>query len=568
MAYISAKKIKKTYGPKLIFDNVSFEINNKDRIALVGRNGTGKSTIFKIITGNENYDSGELYVKKDLKIGYLEQEPDYGDKSVREVINLAKQEIFEINELISSIVEEMTRETDSDILMKLSEKYDKLLNEYAFCGGYEYESEVSKVISGLKIPESYLDMPFKQLSGGEKTRVLLAKLLLGKPDILLLDEPTNHLDIESMEWLENYLQDYPGALFLVSHDRYFLDSVVNKIYELDSDGIEIYDGNYTRYTVEKELRYLSRYKSYSSQQYTINRMEMQIKKFRALNTPGLNKKANEIEHRLEKMEKLPKPILEKKKMSLNDSFVERTGNDVVSIQNLSKSYNGRNIFKDVDLKMRYKDKIAIIGRNGCGKTTLLRIILGEEQPDYGTVKLGTKLKIGYLQQNTTFEETTATILDYYCDQFGISQNEARNQLAKILFTGNDVYKKIGTLSGGEKKRLQLSILMSKNPNFLILDEPTNHLDLASREILEENLENFEGNLLIVSHDRYFVNKMASRLWVYNNESFQSIDGNYEYYRQNKEKLLKKTNDSRQNAYPHNNNTSKKNVDQEECEREI
>ena len=568
MAYISAKKIKKTYGPKLIFDNVSFEINNKDRIALVGRNGTGKSTIFKIITGNENYDSGELYVKKDLKIGYLEQEPDYGDKSVREVINLAKQEIFEINELISSIVEKMTRETDSDILMKLSEKYDKLLNEYAFCGGYEYESEVSKVISGLKIPESYLDMPFKQLSGGEKTRVLLAKLLLGKPDILLLDEPTNHLDIESMEWLENYLQDYSGALFLVSHDRYFLDSVVNKIYELDTDGIEIYDGNYTRYTVEKELRYLSRYKSYTSQQYTINRMEMQIKKFRALNTPGLNKKANEIEHRLEKMEKLPKPILEKKKMSLNDSFVERTGNDVVSIQNLSKSYNGRNIFKNVDLKMRYKDKIAIIGRNGCGKTTLLKIILGEEQPDYGTVKLGTKLKIGYLQQNTTFEETTATILDYYCDQFGISQNEARNQLAKILFTGNDVYKKIGTLSGGEKKRLQLSILMSKNPNFLILDEPTNHLDLASREILEENLENFEGNLLIVSHDRYFVNKMASRLWVYNNESFQSIDGNYEYYRQNKERLLKKTNDSRQNAYPHNNNTSKKNVDQEECEREI
>lgn len=568
MAYISAKKIKKTYGPKLIFDNVSFEINNKDRIALVGRNGTGKSTIFKIITGNENYDSGELYVKKDLKIGYLEQEPDYGDKSVREVINLAKQEIFEINELISDIVERMTRETDSDILMKLSEKYDRLLNEYAFCGGYEYESEVLKVISGLKIPESYLDIPFKQLSGGEKTRVLLAKLLLGKPDILLLDEPTNHLDIESMEWLENYLQDYPGALFLVSHDRYFLDSVVNKIYELDTDGIEIYDGNYTRYTVEKELRYLSRYKSYTSQQYTINRMEMQIKKFRALNTPGLNKKANEIEHRLEKMEKLPKPILEKKKMSLNDSFVERTGNDVVSIQNLSKSYNGRNIFKDVDLKMRYKDKIAIIGRNGCGKTTLLKIILGEEQPDYGTVKLGTKLKIGYLQQNTTFEETTATILDYYCDQFGISQNEARNQLAKILFTGNDVYKKIGTLSGGEKKRLQLSILMSKNPNFLILDEPTNYLDLASREILEENLENFEGNLLIVSHDRYFVNKMASRLWVYNNESFQSIDGNYEYYRQNKERLLKKTNDSRQNAYPHNNNTSKKNVDQEECERDI
>lgn len=286
MAYISAKKIKKTYGPKLIFDNVSFEINNKDRIALVGRNGTGKSTIFKIITGNENYDSGELYVKKDLKIGYLEQEPDYGDKSVREVINLAKQEIFEINELISDIVERMTRETDSDILMKLSEKYDRLLNEYALCGGYEYESEVLKVISGLKIPESYLDIPFKQLSGGEKTRVLLAKLLLGKPDILLLDEPTNHLD------------------------------------------------------------------------------------------------------------------------------------------------------------------------------------------------------------------------------------------------------------------------------------------LASREILEENLENFEGNLLIVSHDRYFVNKMASRLWVYNNESFQSIDGNYEYYRQNKERLLKKTNDPRQNAYPHNNNTSKKNVDQEECEREI
>lgn len=441
--------------------------------------------------------------------------------------------------------------------------YEKSLHSCR--GGYEYESEFAKVISGLKIPETYLERPFNQLSGGEKTRVLLAKLLLGKPDILLLDEPTNHLDIESMEWLENYLQDYPGSLFLVSHDRYFLDSVVNKIYELDSDGIEVYDGNYTRYIVEKELRYLSRYKSYTSQQYTINRMEMQIKKFRALNTPGLNKKANEIEHRLEKMEKLPKPVLEKRKMALNESQTERSGNDVVVLQDLSKSYNGRPIFQDVNLKMRYKDKIAIIGKNGCGKTTLIKTLLDEEQPDCGSVKLGTKLKIGYLQQNTTFDEKNETILDYYCEQFGISQSEARNQLAKILFTGNDVYKKIGSLSGGEKKSLQLSILMGKNPNFLILDEPTNHLDLASREILEENLENFDGNLLIVSHDRYFVNKMASRLWVYNNGTFQNVDGNYEYYRQNKERLFSKMIDySRQKKEVFN---EKKN-NQEKFEREL
>lgn len=537
MAIISVRNLKKTYGPKLIFENVSFEINPKDRISLVGRNGTGKTTILKIITQGEYADSGDIYIKRDAKIGYLEQEPDYGEELAIDVIKHAKADVIEAGKRIDYLVEQMSMETDSDKLIKLSEKYDRALIAYEDIGGYEFESDIAKVTSGLKLPDELLYMPFNNLSGGEKTRVLLAKLLLEKPEVLLLDEPTNHLDIESMEWLEKYLNEYPGALLLVSHDRYFLDAVVHKIYELDTDGIEEYDGNYTRYTVEKELRYLSRLKSYTSQQYKINRMEMQIKKFRALNTPGLNKKANEIEHRLERMEKLPKPVFEKRAIALTDSQVGRSGNDVLTVEGLSKSYGGRPIFSDVSVAMKYKDRIGIIGRNGCGKTTLIRTILGEEKADEGTVKIGTKLNVGYLHQNVNFAKGEKTVLEYYCEHFTISETEARNRLAKILFTGNDVFKKIGTLSGGEKKRLQLSVLLSQNPNFLILDEPTNHLDLSSREILEENLEDFEGNLLIVSHDRYFLNKMADKLWVYNQGTFRTVDGNYEYYRQNKERLL-------------------------------
>jgi len=537
MSLISVKNLKKTYGPKLIFENVSFELNSKDRVSLVGRNGTGKTTIFKIITGNEHADQGTIYTKKDMKIGYLEQEPDYGDMISRDVISLAKEDLLNLGQYIDSLVEDMSEQTDSNQLMKLSDRYSKALAEYERLGGYEFESDIAKVANGLKISDRIMNMPFNKLSGGEKTRVLLAKLLLEKPEVLLLDEPTNHLDIDSMEWLEKYLNEYPGALLLVSHDRYFLDSVVNKIYELDTDGIEEYDGNYTRYTMEKEFRYLSNLKSYNSQQNVINRMEMQIKKFRALNTPGLNKKANEIEHRLERMSKLPKPILEKRSISLADSDSSRSGNDVITIDDLGKVYGDNVIFEGVNLNMHYKDRVGIVGKNGCGKTTLIKTILGEEEPDCGSVKIGTRLDIGYLKQNISFEEGEKTILDYYMEEFGIDPKEARNRLAKILFTGNDVFKKIGSLSGGEKKRLQLSVLLDKDPNFIILDEPTNHLDLNSREILEENLLNFNGNLLIVSHDRYFLNKLANKLWVYNDGTFLPVNGNYEYFRQKKDRLL-------------------------------
>lgn len=537
MVIITAKKLKKTFGPKLIFENVNFDISDRDRIALIGRNGTGKTTILKILTGKEDCDVGEVFTRKDAEVGYLEQEPDYGAMLTSDVIKSSKSYLKEIDNQISEVVDKLSQTTNENLLTKLSNDYDKLLEKYSKFGGYQFESDVAKVSSGLGITEKMQNMPFNKLSGGEKTRVLLAKLLLKEPDVLLLDEPTNHLDIESMEWLEKYLNDYRGAVLLVSHDRYFLDSVVNKVYELDSDGIEMYEGNYTRYALEKEYRYLSRLKSYNSQQFVINRMEAQIKKFRALNTPGLNKKANEIEHRLEKMSKLPKPILEKKSISLADNSSDRTGNDVLIIENVSKKFGDKQIIKDANLKMSFKDRIGIIGNNGCGKTTLIKMILGQEPVDRGTIKLGTNLKIGYLSQNVNFEEANSSILDYYCDNFNVSPSEARNQLAKILFTGNDVFKKIGNLSGGEKKRLQLSVLMGKNPNFIILDEPTNHLDLSSREILEENLEQFEGNLLIVSHDRYFLNKLASKCWVFDSGKIVNVDGNYEYYRQNKNRLI-------------------------------
>ncbi len=537
MAIMHVKNLKKTYGPKLIFENVSFEINAKDRIALVGRNGTGKTTIFKILTGNEYQDSGDVYIKKELKVGYLEQEPEYGDMSVYDVLCLAKKDVLDLNDYMVDLQNKMSAETNIDKLMKLSDKYGKMLNKYEEVGGYELDSDIAKITAGLKISKEMQNMSFQTLSGGEKTRVLLAKLLLEKPEVMLLDEPTNHLDIDSMEWLEKHINNYQGALLLVSHDRYFLDNVVNKIYELDNDGVEIYDGNYSRYAIEKELRYINRMKSYNSQKYVINRMEMQIKKFRALNTPGLNKLANIIEHRLDRMEKLPKPILEKRKMKLSDTASDRSGNEVLKIKNLEKTYGNQTIFTNVNLNMRYKDRMGLIGKNGCGKTTLIKIILGEEKQSYGEVKIGTKLNVGYLRQNTVLSNKNSSILEYYCQEFAISPQEARNRLAKILFTGNDVFKKINSLSGGEKKRLELSVLLDKQPNFLILDEPTNHLDLASREILEESLEGFEGNLLIVSHDRYFLNKLANGLWVHDKDTFISVDGNYEYFRQNKEKFL-------------------------------
>lgn len=537
MPILELKNLKKTYGNKLIFENVSFEVNEKDKIAIVGRNGTGKTTIFKIINGLEYADSGENFVKKGIKIGYLEQEPNYESLMAIDVIKSAKKELLKLSKDIDENYQEMATISDENLLMKLSEKNDRLTQQYASLGGYEFESDVAKVVNGLNIDKSLLYRPFNTLSGGEKTTIILAKILLDNPDILLLDEPTNHLDIESMEWLEKYLNRYSGAVLLVSHDRYFLDNVAHKIFELDVDGIEEYNGNYTRYTVEKELRYLSRLKSYNSQQYRINRMENQIKKFRALNTPGLNKKANEIEHRLEKMDKLPKPVLEKRKISIDSAEAKRSGNDVLVIENLSKTVDGKTLFKNANLLMKYKDRIGILGKNGCGKTTLLKTILGELHPDSGSIKIGTKLNIGYLNQVTVFPDGNVSILDYYCNTLGVSSAEARNKLAKILFTGSDVVKKVGQLSGGEKKRLQLSVILAKNPNLLILDEPTNHLDLASREILEETLSDFEGNMIIVSHDRYFLNKLADKLWVFNDQKITEIDGNYEYFRQNKDRLL-------------------------------
>lgn len=556
MILIAAKNLQKSFGHKLIFENVTFDVSDKDRIALVGRNGTGKSTILKILTNKEDCDSGEIFRKKDIDIGYLEQEPDYGTMLVVDVIKSSKSYLKEIDDQINDIVNQLSQTEDENLLTRLSSEYDRLLEKYGEFGGYQFESDVAKISAGLGINEEMQSMPFNKLSGGEKTRVLLAKLLLKEPDILLLDEPTNHLDIESMEWLEKYLNDYKGAVLLVSHDRYFLDSVVNKVYELDTDGIESYEGNYTRYALEKEYRYLSRLKSYNSQQYLINRMETQIKKFRALNTPGLNKKANEIEHRLEKMSKLPKPVLEKKAITLSDNSSDRTGNDVLVIDNVSKKFGDKQIIKDANLKMRFKDRIGIIGNNGCGKTTLIKMILGQEPVDNGIIKWGTNLKVGYLSQNINFEDANTSILDYYCNNFDVSPTEARNQLAKILFTGNDVFKKIGSLSGGEKKRLQLSVLMGKNPNFIILDEPTNHLDLSSREILEENLEQFEGNLLIVSHDRYFLNKLTSRSWVFDSGHIVNVDGNYEYFRQNKNRFV----DTHQS---NSNSKDKKEIDENE-----
>ena len=539
MIEIGVNNLCKMYGADKIFENITFDVKTKDKIALIGRNGTGKTTLMKILAGFEDY-TGHVHRRKGLTVGYLEQIPNYEDESsVIDILNKAFENVHEIK-LQMEYLEKSFEFLSEEELNLAVKKYGEMHDLYEMWGGYNIDEKINKIMNGLEINEEMQKRKFNLLSGGEKTRVILGKILLEEPELLLLDEPSNHLDIKSVEWLEEYLNSYEGTIVIVSHDRYFLDRVANKIIALESDGVQVYYGNYTKYATEKELRFLQAMKEYENQQKKIKKMEEQIQRYRIWgemrDSDKMYRRAKELEKRLEKIELIKKPIVDKKAADFNIKGVARTGKEVITVDNISKRFGLKRLFGNLSFTLYYKDSMCILGENGTGKSTILRIILNEISNDQGSVKLGSNVKIGYLPQEVSFDREDVSIVDYFSYHYGISISEARRELAKILFTGEDVFKHINTLSGGEKSRLKLGMLIYENVNTLILDEPTNHLDIESREILEENLINYDGTILFVSHDRYFVDKIATCIGEIENKSFKMYDFDYEGYKQEKQRI--------------------------------
>ncbi|MEL7649208.1 MAG: ABC-F type ribosomal protection protein [Sedimentibacter sp.] len=543
MIELGISNLTKMYGVDKIFENVTFDVKTKDKIALIGRNGTGKTTLMKILAGKENFQGGQVNRRKGLTLGYLEQIPDVGAEST--VLDVL-MEAFRGIEDIRTQMEELERTFDGlagEELELCVKKYSSLHDTYDAAGGYSIREKLGRIMNGLEISEDMQKRKFMLLSGGEKTRVILGKILLEEPELLLLDEPSNHLDIKSVEWLEEYLNAYQGTIVIVSHDRYFLDRVVNKIAELEPDGVQIYHGNYSKYVAEKELRFIQAMKEYENQQKKIKKMEEQIQRYRIWgemrDSDKMYKRAKELEKRLEKIDMIKKPIMDKKAANFGIDNVARTGREVIRVDSISKAFHEKSLFKDLSFTLFYKDSMCILGENGTGKSTILKIIMNEINSDAGEVKIGSNVKIGYLPQEVSFDKEDVSIVDYFSYNYGISISEARKELARILFTGDDVYKHISSLSGGEKSRLKLGMLIYENANTLILDEPTNHLDIESREVLEESLINYDGTILFVSHDRYFVDKIATCIGEIENRKFKTYDFDYESYINEKSRIVEK-----------------------------
>lgn len=523
----------KYYGATKVFENISFNIQTSERVGLIGQNGCGKSTLLKVLMGAEEHQAGTISFRKGIKLGYLDQIFKFtSETTVLEILQSSFSNLKEIR-LKLNIQEEKLKSLSGKTLEAEMNNYGLLMEEYERMGGYETDTNINKVCAGLMIPDSFRNQYFEKLSGGEKTRVMLAKLLLEQPDLLLLDEPTNHLDLKSIEWLEEFLLNYKGAVFMVTHDRRFLDRVANRIIELEPTKANIYDGNYSAYVIEKEKRFEIAYKAYINSQRKVEQMERQIERYRIWgamrDSEKMYKRAKELEKRLDKMETLDKPNIETSKIKLSNHGINRSGKIVMDIIDLGKSFNQNQLFGDITFTLFYKDRLCIMGKNGSGKTTLLRLILGELQPDEGTIKIGSKVSIGYLPQNVTFDDEEMSVLDYFSRKHNLSHGESRRELAKMLFVRDDVFKKIKSLSGGEKSKLRLASILFNKPNLLILDEPTNHLDIDSREVLEDTLCEYEGTLLFISHDRYFVERLASKMLIIINKEVQLYPMPYEDY---------------------------------------
>ncbi|PFX72242.1 ABC transporter ATP-binding protein [Bacillus cereus] len=544
MTICSVNNVTKSFGGNIIFENISLEIKNGERVGLVGRNGSGKTTIFGLLTGMESLDAGAIHMKKGTRIGHVAQIPKFDEVlTVYDVLSSAFKVEKELEKEMHALEKNMAEEQEQSSLQKLMERYGVIQEKFAFLGGYEIEANIMKVANGLQVTDLFSRV-FTELSGGEQTKVSLAYMLLQKPDLLLLDEPTNHLDLFAVEWLEQFLKEYTGTVMVISHDRYFLDEVVTKIFDLEDGEIHVYHTNYSQFVEEKEERLLQEFQAYQEQQKKIKKMKEAIKRLREwanqANPPneGLHKRARNMERALERIEKLKRPILERKQMGLQFEGQERSGKDVVVMKEVSKGFAGRPLFEQANLHVRFQERAAIVGRNGTGKTTLLKLLLEEINPDVGEIRIGSSVKIGYLSQHT-YGNLKSNVLEAFREYVAVTEGEARHILAKFLFYGPAVFKKVTQLSGGEKMRLRLAQLMYQDINFLILDEPTNHLDIESREVLEEALEQYKGTILAVSHDRYFLNKLFEKTYWIDECKLFEFAGNYAWARQKWEEKLEK-----------------------------
>lgn len=532
--YIHIQEIEKSYGSLLLFEELSLKIPQGHKIGLVGDNGSGKSSLFKLITGEESPDKGLVIRKKNLVLGYLEQLPEVtGTTSVQEVIEADFKELIEIQQHLKELEKQMEQSVEGVII----EKYGVLQEKFIQLGGYELAYQIEKMASGLGI-QQLLNKPFNQLSGGEQTKVGLVKVLLKEPDLLLLDEPTNHLDLHAIEWLENYLKSYQGTLFTISHDRHFLDQVVTEIYDLEDGEIQVYQGNYTQYQKAKKTHLLKEQQNYEEQQKKIKKLEDAIRRYRQWGNESGNedmfKKAKSLEKRLARMTQLTRPVLEKKHIQLKLAVNQRSGKKVVTFSNVQKSYGAKQLFQQLNFQLQWAKHIGIVGENGVGKSTLIRLLLQEEQPDCGTIELGEQVKIGYLPQKIEFSDENKSVLETFRFYVAMEEGESRGFLAQFLFYGSDVFRLVKNLSGGQRMRLKLAILMKEETNLLILDEPTNHLDIATREVVEDVLADYTGTLLAISHDRYFLDKLFNEILWLTPTDITLFNGNYQWAKKKKE----------------------------------
>jgi len=571
MFELTLNGVKKYMDANLVLKNISFQIYSGEKVGIVGVNGSGKSTVLKLIAGvlpmnycigypgatSPGYDEGFICKPREATCAYLEQIPKYEDGiKVIDVLKLAFEEVYSIENKMRELEERMKFLKDND-LEKALKQYSKLVELYEVKDGYNTEEKLSRICTGLKLDENFLNKEFNLLSGGEKTTVALGKLLIDNPDILLLDEPTNHLDMESTEWLEAYLKNYNGIVIIVSHDRYFLDNVVTKIIEIEDMESNTYKGNYSDFAKQKEENILEQFHQYKEQQKEIKNVQNAIKELRdwaaRVDNNKFFKRAASLQKKLDKMKssdtesnkfyrtrgqyvRTEKPKFERKNMKLNFKDGERSGNETIKAEGLSKSFEDKVILKEVDLLIHFGERAALIGPNGSGKTTFLKMLLDKEKSDSGVVELGANVMAAYLPQKITFKNEEFTVLECFREDISILEGQAREYLSKFMFYGNSVFKKVKHLSGGERIRLKLGKLLYEDVNLLILDEPTNHLDIDSIENFEEALEDFKGTIFFISHDRYFINKISERVIAIEDNGFKSYPGNYDYYKNVKDQL--------------------------------